>query len=93
MSVSAVVVPVALVLAVAVRELDRVRRAVVADGFDLGALEALADAGGVDLRGELASVTRGALDSGFGTVLDLFGGVSDALIGVTVLLFVVRRRI
>ncbi|MFC7069577.1 AI-2E family transporter [Halobaculum lipolyticum] len=86
---SAVVVPVALVIAIAVRELDRLRGALVDDGLDLGALEALAAAGGVDLRGELTAVARRVFDAGLGTMLELFGGLSDALIGVTVLLFVV----
>ncbi|MFC7096831.1 AI-2E family transporter [Halobaculum marinum] len=88
-SVGAIVAPVAVVLAVAVRAIDQVRGALVGDGVDFGALEELAAAGGVDLRGELTAVTRRVFDSGFGTMLELFGGVSDALIGLTVLLFVV----
>ncbi|WP_277555095.1 AI-2E family transporter [Halobaculum limi] len=88
-SVVAVVVPVGLVLGVALREAMRVREALLAGEFGLRELDALAAAGGFDLRGELQELTRQELGAGLGTLLGLFGGVTEVLVGLTVLLFVV----
>lgn len=84
-----VLAPIAIVLAVALRELFRLRTAIADGAVDLGAVELLAAVGGVDLRAELDQLTRRGLESGMGRILDLFGGLTEVLVGLTVLLFVV----
>jgi predicted PurR-regulated permease PerM len=90
-AVSTVVVlaPVAVVLAVALRELLQLRAALANGAVDVTTLERLAAAGGVDLRAEFDQLTRRGLESGVGTLLDLFGGLTEVLVGLTVLLFAV----
>ena len=88
-STTVVLAPVAVVLAVALRELLRLRAALANGAVDFEVLELLAAAGGGDLRAELDQLTRRGLESGLGRVLDLFGGLTEVLVGLTVLLFVV----
>ena len=89
LSTATVLVPIAVVIAVALRELLRLRAAIANGAVDLETVELLAAAGGIDLRSELDQLMRRGLESGLGSVVDLFGGISGVLVGVTVLLFVV----
>ena len=88
-STATVLAPIAIVLAVALRELLRLRAAIADGAVDLETVELLAAVGGVDLRAELDRLTRRGLESGMGRILDLFGGLTEVLVGLTVLLFVV----
>ncbi|MFC6786384.1 AI-2E family transporter [Halobaculum halobium] len=88
-STATVLAPIAVVIAVALRELLRLRAALAEGTVELETVELLAAAGGIDLRAELDQLTRRGLESGLGRVLDLFGGLTEVLVGLTVLLFVV----